>query len=202
MRPHKSTALTIIATLIVLGANLAAAQTAAQTSAQPAAEPKASPTAATIPPPTDAPSKLAVPAGLELVLSARGVGSQIYTCEAGAEGAFSWTFKAPEAELRDKDGKPIGQHFAGPTWKLNDGSEVTARANARVDSLEANSIPWLVGNAISHGDGKGLLTKVTTIQRLHTHGGKPPAAGCDEAHKDAETKSGYTADYYFYAPKP
>lgn len=175
----------MIAILFVLGAHLAAAQTAAPP----------------IAPPTDAPSKLAVPAGLELVLSARGVGSQIYTCDVGADGAFVWTFKAPDAELRDKDGKPIGQHFAGPTWKLNDGSEVTARANTRVDSLEANSIPWLVGNVLSH-EGKGLLTKVTTIQRLHTHGGKPPATGCDEAHKDAETKSSYTADYYFYAPKP
>jgi hypothetical protein len=185
MRNNKSTAVTMIAILIVMGAHLAAAQNAAPP----------------IAPPTDAPSTLAVPAGLELVLSARGVGSQIYTCKAGANGAFSWTLKAPDAELRDKDGKVIGQHFAGPTWKLNDGSEVTARASARADSLEANSIPWLVGNVLSQ-EGKGLLTKVTAIQRLHTHGGKPPATGCDEAHKDAETKSSYTADYYFYAPKP
>jgi len=191
MRNNKSAVVSMIAILIVIGVHLAAAQTAAPP--QAAAPP--------IAPPTDAPSKLAVPAGLELVLSARGVGSQIYTCALGTDGAFVWTFKAPDAELRDKDGKPIGQHFAGPTWKLNDGSEVTARANARADSLEANSIPWLVGNVISH-EGKGLLAKVTTIQRLHTHGGKAPATGCDEAHKDAETKSSYTADYYFYAPKP
>jgi len=175
----------MIAILIVLGARLAAAQTAAPP----------------IAPPTDAPPALAVPVGLQLVLSARGVGSQIYTCEAGADGTFSWTIKAPDAELRDRDGKLIGQHFAGPTWKLNDGSEVTARAKSRVDSPEPNSIPWLMGNALSNA-GNGLLTKVTTIQRLHTHGGKPPAAGCDESHKDAETKTSYTADYYFYAPKP
>ena len=49
--------------------------------------------------------------------------------------------------------------------------------------------------------GNGLLTKVTTIQRVHTQGGKPPAEGCDESHQDAQTKSSYTADYYFYAPE-
>ena len=52
---------------------------------------------------------------------------------------------------------------------------------------------------VSHA-GKGLLTNVTTIQRVHTHGGQPPAEGCDAAHRNAETKSSYTADYYFYAP--
>ena len=41
---------------------------------------------------------------------------------------------------------------------------------------------------------------MTAIQRVHTHGGKAPAEGCDAAHNGAETKSSYTADYYFYAP--
>jgi hypothetical protein len=48
--------------------------------------------------------------------------------------------------------------------------------------------------------GKGLLTTVTTIQRVHTHGGMPPNDVCDAAHVNTETKSSYTADYYFYAP--
>jgi hypothetical protein len=54
-------------------------------------------------------------------------------------------------------------------------------------------------NAVDHS-GKGLLTDVTSIQRVNTHGGKPPAMGCDDAHKGAEAKASYTADYYFYAP--
>ena len=53
--------------------------------------------------------------------------------------------------------------------------------------------------AVAHA-GEGLLTNVTTIQRIHTHGGQPPADGCDESHRNAETKISYTADYYFYAP--
>jgi hypothetical protein len=52
---------------------------------------------------------------------------------------------------------------------------------------------------VSHS-GEGVLSKVTTIQRVNTHGGKPPAGGCDDSHRDAESKSSYTADYYFYAP--
>lgn len=186
MRNGKSTAIIVTAILFVLGAYLAGAQIA---------------------PPTDVPPQFAVPAGLELILSARAVGSQIYTCKADANGTFRWTLKAPDAELRDlNNDKVIGHHFAGPTWKLNDTSEVTGKAAASfnphdVDSPDADSIPWLLMNVVSHA-GKGLLTNVTTIQRLHTHGGKPPAVSCDESHKNAETKSSYTADYYFYAPKP
>jgi hypothetical protein len=147
----------------------------------------------------DVPDAITVPAGQEVVLFTHASGSQIYTCAAGADGKFAWTLKAPDAELRDRKDKVIGQHSAGPTWKLKDGSEVTGKKAAGVDSLDPDSIPWLLVNVVSHA-GKGMLADVTTIQRVHTHGGKPPADGCDEAHKDTESKSKYTADYYFYAP--
>ncbi|MGC1452526.1 MAG: DUF3455 domain-containing protein [Candidatus Sulfotelmatobacter sp.] len=148
----------------------------------------------------DVPDAIAIPAGLEPVLFVRAKGSQIYTCQAGTDGKFTWTLKGPEAELKDRKDKVIGQHSVGPTWKLKDGSEVTGKAVAHVDSLDPDSIPWLLVNVESHA-GKGLLSNVTTIQRVHTHGGKPGNDDvCDESHKDAETKSSYTADYYFYAP--
>jgi Protein of unknown function (DUF3455) len=149
--------------------------------------------------PPDVPDAIQAPAGEAVVLFAHATGSQVYTCQAGTDGKFSWTLKAPEAELRDRNDKVIGQHSAGPTWKLKDGSEVKGKAAAHVDSLDPDSIPWLLVSAEGHA-GKGLLANVTTIQRVHTHGGKPPADGCDESHKDAETKSSYTADYFFYAP--
>jgi len=95
--------------------------------------------------------------------------------------------------------KVIGHHSAGPTWKLNDGSEVTGKAAAHVDALDAESVPWLLVDVVSHA-GKGQLNDVNTIQRVHTHGGQPPSGGCDAAHVNNETKSNYTADYYFYAP--
>ena len=147
----------------------------------------------------DTPDTIKAPAGEEVTLFTRATGSQIYTCAAGASGTFSWTLKAPEAELRGRNDKVIGQQSAGPSWKLKDGSEVTGKMAASVDSLDADSVPWLLVTVVGHS-GKGLLSGVTTIQQVHTHGGKPPAQGCDAAHHDAETKSSYTADYYFYAP--
>jgi hypothetical protein len=157
----------------------------------------------------DVPDAIAIPTGLEPVLSVHAKGSQIYTCQAGTDGKFGWTLKGPEAELRDRKDKVIGQHLADPTtklptWKLKDGSEVSGKAAAHVDALDSESIPWLLVNVVSNA-GKGQLAKVTVIQRVHTHGGKPGFGSsandaCDESHKDAETKSSYTADYFFFAP--
>jgi len=137
--------------------------------------------------------------GEEVVLLAHASGSQIYTCRAGADGKYVWAFKAPEAELTDGTNKVIGSHSAGPTWQLKDGSSVAGKTAAQADAPDPDCIPWLLVNVVGHS-GNGLLTTVTTIQRVHTRGGKPPATGCDESHRDTETKSKYTADYYFYAP--
>jgi hypothetical protein len=150
-------------------------------------------------PPPEVPKAIQAPVGEEVILRAHGVGSQIYTCQAGSDGKFMWVLKAPEAELLNGKSEVIGSHYAGPTWKLKDGSEVKGKASAHVDSPDPDSIAWLLVNVVAHS-GKGLLTDVTTIQRVKTHGGKPPAQGCDESHREAETKSSYAADYYFYAP--
>ncbi len=147
----------------------------------------------------DVPDAIAVPSGLEPVLFAHAKGSQIYICQQGASKHFEWTLKGPEAELKDRKDKAIGQHTAGLTWKLKDGSELTGKPEAEVYSLDSESIPWVRIDVLTNS-GKGALAHVTTIQRVHTHGGKPGNDVCDEAHKDTETKSEYTADYYFFAP--
>ena len=147
----------------------------------------------------DVPEKIKDPAGEVVALRALASGTQIYTCQQGTDGKYAWTLKAPEAELRDAQGKTIGHHFAGPSWKLNDGSQVTGKAVARVDSPDANSIPWLLVTVIGHS-GDGILSRVTSIQRIQTHGGQAPADGCNAAKAGAETKSSYTAEYVFYAP--
>ena len=54
----------------------------------------------------------------------------VLACAADADGKFAWTLKGPDAELRDRKNKIVGSHFAGPTWKLNDSSEVTGKAVA------------------------------------------------------------------------
>jgi hypothetical protein len=147
----------------------------------------------------DVPDAIAVPAGLEPVVFVHASGSQIYTCAATADGKFAWTLKGPEADLKDRKDKVIGEHSGGPKWTLKDGSEITGKAAAHVDSLDSESVPWLLLDVTSNS-GKGALANVTKIQRVHTHGGMPPDYGCDASHKGDETKSKYTADYYFFAP--
>lgn len=146
----------------------------------------------------DVPDKIKAPASEEIVLQAHATGSQIYVCQPGTDGKLAWALKAPDAELHDQQGAIIGRHYAGPTWKDNDGSEVTGKAVAKVDSPDSGSIPWLLVNATGHS-GEGILSRVASIQRIHTKGGLPPSASdCNAAN--LEVKSNYTADYYFYAP--
>lgn len=152
-------------------------------------------------PPADVPENLKAPAGEELIWQAHATGFQIYACQAGADQKLSWVFRAPEAKLLDAKGATIGSHYAGPAWKHSDGSEVTGKVAARHDAPDADSIPWLLLTAREHS-GSGLLGRVTSIQRLHTNGGQPPAAGCEEPKRGTELKVPYTADYYFYAPAP
>ena len=149
--------------------------------------------------PPDVPEAIGVPTSQQVVLFTHATGAQVYTCQAGADGKFAWALKGPDAELHDRANKVIGNHFAGPSWKLKDGSEVTGKVDGKVDSLDSDSVPWLRLTVVNHS-GKGLLDSVTTIQRVHTHGGQPPATGCDASHKGDETRSSYSADYYFYAP--
>jgi len=146
------------------------------------------------------PENLRAPAGEEVILVAHAIGFQVYVCHAGADQKFAWAFKTPEADLHDAKGAVIGTHFAGPTWKLNDGSDVTGKVIAKSDTPEPDSIAWLLLHATGHS-GSGILSRVTTIQRIHTKGGQPPQAStCNESKRGTETKSAYSADYYFYAP--
>jgi hypothetical protein len=98
----------------------------------------------------EVPEKLAVPATEQLVLQVHATGFQVYVCQAGVDPKFAWTLKGPEAELFDANNKPIGKHYAGPTWKHNDGSEVVGKLAARQDAPDTSDIPWLLLAAASH----------------------------------------------------
>lgn len=101
------------------------------------------------------PDAIQPPQDEQIVLKAHGSGVQIYSCQGDGSGKFSWALKAPQANLMDGKGKAIGEHSAGPTWKLTDGSEVSGKAAAHADSPDAQSIPWLLINAAGHS-GKWL----------------------------------------------
>jgi len=150
--------------------------------------------------PPDVPDNLKVPAGEKVFIHAHAKGVQIYSCAAGTDGKYAWALKAPKAELYDEQGKLVGEHFAGPTWKLKDGSEVTGKAVAKHDAPKAGAIPWLLVTVTGH-KGSGALESVTTIQRVNTEGGVVDAAKtCDASKNGTESESSYSADYYFYAP--
>lgn len=150
----------------------------------------------------EVPKSLEAPSGEEVILAAHAKGVQIYTCQAGTDQKFAWALKGPEAELTDASGKMIAHHFAGPTWKHADGSEVTGKVVAKQDAPKADAIPWLLLKAASH-TGEGVFSHVTSIQRIHTEGGLAPQGNsCDASASGKETKSAYSADYYFYQAAP
>jgi hypothetical protein len=145
------------------------------------------------------PQQIQPPAKEQLFLEVHAKGDQVYGCK--SDGAqFTWTLKAPDAQLFDNNGKAFGKHFAGPSWEANDGSRVTGKAIASAPSPDADSIPWLLVNILSH-EGSGVLSRATTIQRINTKGGKAPTSGCDASHVGGEVRVPYSADYLFYAPK-
>ncbi|PYX42093.1 MAG: hypothetical protein DMG81_02250 [Acidobacteria bacterium] len=60
------------------------------------------------------PEKIKAPEREKVILQAQASGSQIYTCQPTPEGKYAWTLKAPDANLADLQGKPIGKHYAAP----------------------------------------------------------------------------------------
>jgi hypothetical protein len=149
----------------------------------------------------EVPDAIKVRPGERVLLRARASGVQIYVCGKSADGKPEWTLKAPEAELLDEQGAVIGHHGAGPSWRHRDGSAVTGKATAHVDAPDRGSIPWLLVAATSH-TGQGVLARVTSVQRINTKGGEPPAASsCSSSgtgRKVKEARVPYRADYYFY----
>jgi hypothetical protein len=151
------------------------------------------------PPLATIPDSLKAPDGEKLVLQVHATGWQVYICGADNEGKPQWTLKGPDADLHGVKGEVVGHHFVGPAWKYKDGSEVTGKAVAHVDSPDPKSVAWLLLTATGHS-GDGMMSRVTSIQRVNTQGGKPPATACDASQPNAEARSSYSADYYFYAP--
>lgn len=137
------------------------------------------------------PAAVAVP-GAKTVATFQGVGAQIYECKAGSDGKLGWSFREPIAALID-NGKTVGRHYAGPTWEDADGSKLVAKASGNAPGATPDDIAWLKLDVVKH-QGRGLLSRVTTVQRLDTHGGGLKGS-CDKA---GDFKSvPYSATYVF-----
>jgi hypothetical protein len=140
---------------------------------------------------TPLPDAIAAP-GETIVLGVHAEGAQVYECKAGADGKSAWAFREPIATLI-ADGKTIGRHYAGPNWEHSDGSAVVGKAAGNAPGATANDIPWLKLQVTS-ARGSGVLTGVTTVQRINTLGGKLEGA-CDKA--GSFKSAPYSADYVF-----
>ncbi|MGA3049736.1 MAG: DUF3455 domain-containing protein [Terracidiphilus sp.] len=137
------------------------------------------------------------PTAASVLLQAQGDGVQIYICTA-QQTQQKWVLKAPDAKLLDASGSAIGTHFAGPTWKLTDGSQVQGELMASKPAPESGSIPWLLLRA-KPASASGKLASVAFIRRTDTHGGVAPSTGCqDPADVGQTSRIPYTAAYTFY----
>jgi Protein of unknown function (DUF3455) len=168
------------------------------------------------------PPDLQPPAGAVAFLVGHATGTQSYVCLPSASG-FAWTFFAPQATLFQnikwlpQDLKQqIVTHFLSPnpfekglpraTWQSSfDTSAVWAKLRASTTDpafVAQGAIPWLLLDVVGaqRGPTEGaVLTPTTFIQRLNTHGGVAPSAGCSESSNVGATALvPYTADYFFY----
>ena len=130
--------------------------------------------------------------GETLVATIHAEGAQVYECRAAAAGGLEWQFREPIATLL-VDGKTIGRHYAGPSWEHGDGSAVVGKAAGNAPGATANDIPWLRLEVVSRR-GSGVLSGVTTVQRINTQGGKLEGT-CDSA--GTFKSAPYSADYVF-----
>ena len=149
---------------------------------------------------TSIPAALNVPEGQTLVMKLTAIGAQIYTCTHSNDTVpsseeWKWVLKEPSALLTDETGKVMGYHSKGPSWRLNDGSQITGELKQKADSPNG-AIPWLLLQVKSH-TGSGALSQVNWVQRLNTVEGKAPAT-CDAAYEHATLSVPYSATYYYW----
>jgi hypothetical protein len=140
---------------------------------------------------TSLPDAIAAP-GASVVLTVHAEGAQVYECKAGTDGKLTWAFREPIATLL-ADGKTVGRHYAGPNWEHSDGSAVVGKTIGTAPGTTASDIPWLKLDVISKR-GSGILSDVTTVQRINTKGGKLDGA-CETA--GTYRSAPYSADYVF-----
>jgi hypothetical protein len=149
---------------------------------------------------TPLPDAIAAP-GETVVLSVHAEGAQVYECKVSADGKLGWAFREPIATLL-ADGRTVGRHSAGPSWEHSDGSAgpswehsdgsaVVGKAVGNAPGATANDIPWLKLEVVSQR-GSGILSGVTTVQRINTMGGKLEGP-CDKA--GTFRSAPYSADY-------
>jgi hypothetical protein len=165
--------------------------------------------AALVAAPTLAAAALAEPAGIAPGLRAAaneqaafvlsGSGVYVYQCKQNPADAnrYGWYFVAPDATLYE--GSREAARFATPTLfeSLSDRTSVATLARATQPAGSGN-LPWAMMRAQPLGASAGMFNGITSVQRVNTRGGLPPAGGCDADNIGEEARVAFNADYYFY----
>jgi hypothetical protein len=176
------------------------------------------PSAASAQSPPQVPANLQVPAGNELFLGGRAVGTQNYICLVSAKG-FAWRFLGPQAtvfiSVNGDLQQQITSHYLSlnpaeglnrPTWQSSSDSSLVwgsvVQPSTDPNYVAPGAIPWLLLETagVANGPTNGaLMTQTTFIHRVNTAGGIAPAAGCSQASEvGALALVPYTTDYFFY----
>ncbi len=127
------------------------------------------------------------------VVTAIGVGVQIYTCGDGGKLILT----GPEATLY-VDKEKVGEHSVGPRWTWTDGSAVTGKVVKSTPSTEPQkNIPSLELEATPvAGAPTGVLSGVTRVTRTETQGGVVANSACEV--KGETLRVPYAATYSFF----
>jgi hypothetical protein len=147
------------------------------------------------PAPADENPLIKFPADAAVVLTLAAEGVQIYEAKSDPVHGLQWALKAPEAELRNLSGELVVKHFAGPSWRANDGSQITGALPPLTTSPAGLNIPWLVIAVKSNG-GAGLLQNIGYVARIATEGGAAPHDPPKNQTDTARIK--YRAIYLFF----
>jgi Protein of unknown function (DUF3455) len=145
-------------------------------------------------------------AGMIPYLQVIGRGTQTYTCALSDAGA-AWSAGVPDAILEGPDGRPVGTHFEGPTWKWTADESLFVGSRAAAEGFVAApspddagiDIPWLLLPRKA-GTDAGVMGSARFVQRVNTRGGavSNQPLGCDLAAAGRRVAVPYSATYIFY----
>jgi len=136
----------------------------------------------------------APPSGAVEALRLNGQGMQIFRCESQSAG-LRWSYRLPEAELRDAKGDVVVHHGVNLSFEHVDGSRLVGEVVDHVPSPNADSLPWLLLKTRGYGDG--ALAAITYVERINTVGGMPPAS-CEPAQLNEVLRVPFSAQFVFF----
>jgi len=147
--------------------------------------------------PPGLPARLHAPDNEVPAFMLSGNGVMIYQCQASFTNpnAYAWSLVAPDATLYDGGHEVARTTSPNLIEALSDGSSVSGVV--RGAQAASGALPWTMAQAQPVGE-TGIFAGVSSMQRVNTRGGVPPASGCNADNTGAEARVAFSADYYFY----